>query len=166
MKRVIKASNSEKKGYEYRGFYIHETTFGYDVWLKGRKVLDDEYATKDEAEAAVDEVVRDENVESATSITAHFAAPPFETKYSVHWISPEGKDCTLAGSDSIEDVQSQAKNQARQIYNSAFETDERKIHFLENIYIVEDETERDAMLTDTEDYINRLISKIESRSEK
>lgn len=58
MKRYIR-STEESKGYNYRGFYIHETSFGYDVWERGKRVSD-ELSTKDEAEAFVDEVMKEE----------------------------------------------------------------------------------------------------------
>jgi len=58
MKRYIRSSE-EPKGYNYRGFYIHETDFGYDVWKRGKRISD-EFSTKDEAEEFVDEILREE----------------------------------------------------------------------------------------------------------
>lgn len=88
---------------------------------------------------------------------------PWKVKYSVHWISPDGKDCLLGGSNSIEEANAIAKKQVIHIFDSPFETDERKLHFIENLYIVENDTERDAMLTDTEDFIDRYLSALDSR---
>ena len=88
------------------------------------------------------------------------AVVPYKTKYSCHWISPEGKDCLLGGSNDINDINETARKQAKHIFDNPWETNERKLHFLEELYVVEDSTERDAMLEETEDYINKLINEL------
>jgi len=91
------------------------------------------------------------------------AIRPFKTKYEVHWISPDGKDCLLGGSNDLEEANEIACEQAKEIFESPFETNERKFHFLQELYVVELPSEKDAMLTDTEDYIDNLMSEIDSR---
>lgn len=95
------------------------------------------------------------------SITA--SVGPWKVKYQVHWISPDGNDCLLGGSNNIEEANRIAEEQARHIFESPFETPERKHHFLDTLYIVDLDTERDAMLTDTEDAIDSLMSELDSK---
>lgn len=92
------------------------------------------------------------------SITA--AVNPWKVRYEVHWISPDGKDCLLGGANDIDEVNAIAINQANDLYDNPFETPERKVEFLLNLYIVATGTEEDAMLTSTEDYIDDLIRRI------
>lgn len=89
------------------------------------------------------------------------AVNPWKTKYEVHWISPDGKDCLLGGSNNELEANQIARNQARQIFESPFETPERKVHFLDTIYIIENGIEYDAMTSETEASIEYLISKLQ-----
>lgn len=91
------------------------------------------------------------------------AVSPWKTKYQVHWISPDGKDCLLGGANSIEQANEIAMNQAQEIFENPWESDERKFQFLDSIYIVQLDNESDAMLIDTEDYIDNLMSELDSR---
>lgn len=89
------------------------------------------------------------------------ASYPWKTRYSVHWISPDGKDCTIGGSNSVSEANRIAKEQAAEIFKNPWETDERKLHFLDSIYILDTETESDDNISfETEEYIDKLISKI------
>ena len=88
---------------------------------------------------------------------------PWKTRYTVHWISPDGKDCLLGGSNSIQEANDIAKRQAQEIFESPFESNERKFQFLETIYVVDMQTEQDVMDIDTDDYIDSLMSEIDSR---
>ena len=101
-----------------------------------------------------------------TSFSPHAAAMMMrgKTQYEVHWISPDGKDCLLGGSASIERANRIARERANDIFYNIFETNERKMHFLENIYIIENGKESsDAMDTETEEYIDNLMSELHSR---
>lgn len=93
----------------------------------------------------------------------HAAVSPWKTKYEVHWISPDGKDCLLGGSKTVEEANRIARDQAKQIFESPFETDDRKFHFLENLYVVDVDTEEDVMDIETDDYIDGLMSELDSR---
>lgn len=89
---------------------------------------------------------------------------PWKTRYSVHWISPDGRDCLLGGSNSLSEANRIAKEQADEIFESPWETDERKFRFLENMYILDNETESDDNMSfETEEYIDNLMSEIHSR---
>ena len=94
------------------------------------------------------------------------AITPWKTKFEVHWISPDGNDCLLGGSSTIDGINEIAQDQAYQIFDSPFETNERKFKFLESIYLLEIETGLDAMLCETEDYIDNLMSEIDSKIKK
>ena len=94
----------------------------------------------------------------------HAAVSPWKTRYAVHWISPDGKDCLLGGSKTSEGANEIAREQADHIFSSPWATNEDKFHFLESIYIYDSETgSEDAMDMETEDYIDNLMSEIDSR---
>lgn len=91
------------------------------------------------------------------------AISPWKTKYQVHWISPDGKDCLLGGSNDVDEANRIAQDQAREIFESPWESDDRKYKFLESIYVVDVETEQDEMTVDTEEVIDELMSELDSR---
>lgn len=98
----------------------------------------------------------------STNISA--AVSPWKTRYEVHWISPDGKDCLLGGSKTFEGAQDIARDQADQIFDNPWETNERKFKFLENMYIYDAENgDEDAMSVETEEYIDNLMSEIHSK---
>ena len=89
---------------------------------------------------------------------------PWKIRYSVHWISPDGKDCTIGGSNSVSEANRIAKAQATEIFKNPWETNERKISFLDTMYILDAETESDDNMTfETENYIVNLMTKIDNR---
>lgn len=86
---------------------------------------------------------------------------PWKIRYSVHWISPDGKDCTIGGSNSVSEANRIAKDQAAEIFRSPWETNERKLYFLDTMYILDTETEsEDNMTYETEEYIDKLMTRI------
>ena len=86
---------------------------------------------------------------------------PWKIRYSVHWISPDDKDCTIGGSNSVSEANRIAKEQAAEIFRNPWETNERKISFLDTMYILDAETEsEDNISFETEEYIDKLITKI------
>ena len=96
------------------------------------------------------------------------AASPWKVKYEVHWISPEGKDCLLGGSNDINEANDIAIEQAKELFESPFETNERKFKFLESMYILDKDPwkvghSEDAMLYEAEDVIDNLMSELDSR---
>ena len=95
------------------------------------------------------------------------ASYPWKTRYSVHWVSPDGKDCLLGGSNSLPEANRIARDQADEIFRNPWETGERKLHFLDTMYILDTETESDDNMTyETEDYIGNLMFEISSRISK
>lgn len=92
----------------------------------------------------------------------HAAMRPWKVRYEVHWLSPDGKDCLLAGSNDLEEAVRLGKNQARQILESPFETDDRKYLFLKEMYIF-DKVDQRVVDTDLDDYTDNLMSKLDSR---
>ena len=90
------------------------------------------------------------------------AVSPWKTKYRIYWMSPEGKNCLLGSSNSIKEAENIAREQAQGIFESPFETDERKFLFLQNLEIIDEENER-LVETEAEDYIDMLMSELDSR---
>ena len=88
------------------------------------------------------------------------AVAPWKTRYTVHWISPDGKDCLLAGNNNLENAIESGMEQAKEIFDSPFETDDRKWKFLENMYIADGDKVID---TELDDYTDMLMSAIDSR---
>ena len=92
----------------------------------------------------------------------HAAVKPWKVKYEVHWLSPDGKDCLLAGSNSLDEAVRLGENQADQLFVSPFETDNRKYLFLKEMYIYDKENDR-VVDTDLDEYTDNLMSELDSR---
>ena len=84
-------------------------------------------------------------------------------EYEVHWVSPNGNDCLLGGSNDIQEINNIAIEQAKELFSNPFETNERKWKFLDSIYIYERGSGNDAMLAETEDIIDGLMSEIDAK---
>lgn len=105
------------------------------------------------------------NASSKVSCSVH----PWKVKYEVHWISPEGRDCLLGGSNDINEANDIAIEQAREIFESPWESDERKYKFLDSMYIFDRDPvgySEDAMLYQAEEEIDNLMSELDSRIKK
>ena len=92
----------------------------------------------------------------------HAAVRPWKVKYEVHWLSPDGKDCLLAGSNNLDEAVKLGEKQAQELFESPFETDDRKFLFLKEMYIYDKENDR-VVDTDLDDYTDNLMSEIDSR---
>ena len=88
------------------------------------------------------------------------AVTPWKTKYTVHWLSPDGKDCLLAGNNTLEGAIQSGVDQVEDLLESPWETDERRLLFLENMYIAEGDRVID---TELDDYVDGVMSMISSR---
>lgn len=86
------------------------------------------------------------------------AVSPWKTKYTVHWLSPEGKDCLLGGSNSLEEAVHIGADQANELLENPWETDKRRLLFLENMYIAEGDRVIDTELDDITDGMMSMIS--------
>lgn len=86
------------------------------------------------------------------------AVRPWKTKYTVHWLSPEGKDCLLGGSNSLEEAVQIGADEANELLENPWETDERRLLFLENMYIAEGDRVIDTELDDITDGMMSMIS--------
>lgn len=86
------------------------------------------------------------------------AVSPWKTKYTVHWLSPEGKDCLLGGSNSLEEAVQIGADEANELLENPWETDERRLLFLENMYIAEGDRVIDTELDDITDGMMSMIS--------
>ena len=88
------------------------------------------------------------------------AVSPWKTKYTVHWLSPDGKDCLLGGSNDLDDAVQIGVEQAQELMENPWETDERKYKFLENMYIAEGDH---AINSELDDYTDGMMSGLDSR---
>jgi len=88
------------------------------------------------------------------------AVGPWKTRYTVHWMSPDGRDCLLAGNNDLEEAVQSGINQVEELLDSPWETDERRLLFLENMYIAEGDRVID---TELDDYVDGVMSFIQSR---
>lgn len=95
-------------------------------------------------------------------IRAHFSKPPVKTKYTVHWLSPDGHDCVLAGANTIEKAAEYGIEQAHELIESPFETDKRKLLFLENMYVYDEQT-GNVVDSELDDYTDGCMSELDSR---
>lgn len=92
---------------------------------------------------------------------------PWKTRYTVHWISPDGKDCLLAGNNTLEGAVESGVEQAKELLESPFETDERKMLFLQNMYVADGDKVIDTELDDiTDGMMSELDSRIKMKNRK
>ena len=91
---------------------------------------------------------------------------PYKYKYGVYATKPHGESYTLGGSQTLVSANEIAVNQAKAIFESPWADDSEKFHRLDSIIVIDDETGEDVMLPDTEDYIDSLMSELDSRKAK
>ena len=92
------------------------------------------------------------------------AVAPWKTRYTVHWMSPDGKDCLLAGNNDLDAAVESGIKQAKELMENPWETDERKLLFLENMYIADGDRVIDTELDDiTEGMMSELDSRIKMK---
>ena len=58
MKRVILSSSKPKKSFEYKGYTIYDTGFGYAVYRGKDKVTPTEFVEEEEAKSFIDSLVK------------------------------------------------------------------------------------------------------------
>ena len=92
---------------------------------------------------------------------------PWKTRYTVHWLSPDGKDCLLAGNNDLDKAVDSGIKQAKELLESPFETDERKMKLLEHMYIADGDKVIDTELDDiTDGMMSELDSRIKMKNNK
>ena len=84
----------------------------------------------------------------------------YKYRYSVHSTSPEGKDIMLGGSKTEEGANEIAMEWADNYFNNPWETTERKIIWLQNIEIFDDDTNNDVMDDGTLYHIESLMDQL------
>lgn len=84
-----------------------------------------------------------------------------KTKYKIRWISPDGNDCLLGGSNDYDEANNIAIEQAKELLNNPFESKERKSTFIKGIYIRNEETkEREELKEEAKQKLKGLIAKL------
>lgn len=91
------------------------------------------------------------------------AVHPWKTRYTVHWMSPDGKDCLLGGTNNLEEAIQIGSDQVDELLDNPWETDERRLLFLENMYIAEGDRVID---TDLDNIVDGVMSMISSRMKR
>lgn len=81
----------------------------------------------------------------------------YNYQYEVHWVSPEGKDYLLGKSKSLEKAEKIALDQIDQVYESPFESPERKVIFIEQTYIYDAFNDKDVTTYAVEDTQDSLL---------
>ncbi len=77
---------------------------------------------------------------SGHSVSNYYKNGGGKFRYTVSWLSPEGKSCLLGGSNDPDDAAEIAYEQAEEVLTNPWETDERKYLFLQNLEIVDNQT--------------------------
>ena len=91
------------------------------------------------------------------------AVRPWKTKFTVHWLSPEGEDCLLGGANSLSAAGDIEKDQAQELFENPFETNKRKFLFLSNMYIWDETTQSVVEDYEADEYVDNLMSELDSR---
>lgn len=94
------------------------------------------------------------------------AVSPWKTRYTLHWLSPDGRDCLLGGSNNLDEIISNGFEQVKELLENPWETDERRLLFLQNMNIIDEQTKepmKDPRVYDFEDYVDGTMSELDSR---
>lgn len=89
---------------------------------------------------------------------------PYKRKYEIKTISPEKETFLLAGTNNYENLTDLIVNQAKNIYDNAFETDQRKRDFIENIFVY-NKAEKIVVAPppEADDFIEGLMSELDAK---
>lgn len=91
----------------------------------------------------------------------------YNYKYSVNYATKTNPNVLFGGCKDFESAQEMARRCAKQIFENPFESNKNKFDMLDSIYISDDDEEdEDCMSFETEDYIDNLMSEINSRGMK
>ena len=88
---------------------------------------------------------------------------PYKYRYSVKATTPEGRQYLLGASKDVDGASDIAMHQADEIFDNPWMDESEKFQRLESIVIVDDDTKTDVTPADVEDYIDALMSEINSR---
>ena len=89
---------------------------------------------------------------------------PYKYKFEVFATSPSGKQYLLGASKDIDGASDIAMHQADEIFDNPWMDDDEAFQRLESIVIINEDTGEDVTPPDVEDYIDSLMSEIDSRS--
>lgn len=90
----------------------------------------------------------------------------YKYPYEVHWISPDGNDKLLGANKTLQGAVDIAIRKINEIFESPFETDERKYHFIDNTYIYDAKSDKvidDYTLEEAQD---NLMSMVDSKKKR
>lgn len=84
----------------------------------------------------------------------------YNYRYEVHWISPQGTDKLLGGSNDIKEAERIAINQLNELMKNPWETKKNKALFIQNCYIYDSKTDSDATTMALEDIEDGMLSEL------
>lgn len=87
-----------------------------------------------------------------------------KAKYEAHWIEPNGNDRTWGGANTVESANDIARDCAKDIFENPWLKPDDKRIMLESIYVVDVDTEEDYTDDKTEEFVNNLISRLNSQA--
>ena len=89
---------------------------------------------------------------------------PYKYRYETHWIN--GRDVLLGASKTKDGAENIAYNQIEDILGNPWENDRNKYKIIDSLYIYDSENDDDdAMSMELEDYIDSILSELDSRIE-
>ena len=77
---------------------------------------------------------------SGHSVSNYYKNGGGKFRYTISWLSPNGKYCLLGKTNSLDEAAKIAYEQAEEVLTNPWETDERKILFLKNLGIEDNQT--------------------------
>lgn len=83
--------------------------------------------------------------------------------YGVHVIGNDGRDRTLGGAKTLEDAEQIGIDQAKNVMENPWMSDNEKMRYFENMYISNDDKEIEVATSDFENYLDNLMSELDSR---
>jgi len=88
----------------------------------------------------------------------------YKFRYGVHYIGRDGRDILFGASAHLEDANEMAERCALGIFESPWESAESKFRILDSIYVYDGDTgDADMMSYQTEEYIDNLMSQLDSQ---
>lgn len=87
----------------------------------------------------------------------------YKYTYGVHVIGNDGRDRTLGGAKTLEDAEQIGIDQAKQVMENPWMSDSEKMRYFENMYISNDDKEIEVATSDFENYLDNLMSELDSR---
>lgn len=87
----------------------------------------------------------------------------YKYKFGVHAF-PNGRDIILGGSQTLDGAEQIAINQVDKLLENPWMSDKEKFHYMDTIYIANDDEEVEVDAPNFDDYVDRVMSEVDSRA--